>query len=66
MIKLIHSSNKICAMCRHWNGGRGCPSLRPSAGGFFEVDNKDEQQCFKTGFKKPPISGGCHDFVKNY
>lgn len=67
MIKVIHKSNRICAMCRFWNNGRGCPSLKvKSMNGFFEIDNNDSQQCFKTGFNRKPIMTACSDFQCNY
>lgn len=65
MKKVVHKSNKICAMCRYWNNGRGCSSLKAKTGGFFEIDNKEEKQCYKTGFQQSAFRS-CGSFQSNY
>lgn len=65
MKKVIHKSNKICAMCRFWNNGRGCNSLNPKTGGFFEIDNKENQKYYKTGLQKGAFHS-CGDYQSNY
>lgn len=63
MIKSVHESAKVCVMCRYWNRGMGCPSLRQTGARFYEVDNKDSQTCSKTGFTKAPFNV-CSGFEK--
>lgn len=65
MKKIIHKTNKICAMCRYWNNGRGCDSLVVKSGGFFEIDNMERKQCYKTSFSQTPFHK-CNYFEKNY
>lgn len=63
MTKLVHESTKVCVMCRHWNRGMGCPSLKQTGPRFYTVDTKDIQTCSKTGFTKEPF-GFCSNFEK--
>lgn len=43
-------SQKICALCRYWNGAIGSLSVRILPGGMmFQLDNREQKACFKPG-----------------
>lgn len=46
----INRNQKICALCRYWNGAIGSLSIRIIPGGMmFRLDNSEQKACFKLG-----------------
>lgn len=65
MKKTINKKTRVCATCRYWNNGRGCPSFEMKPGGIIDIDNNDQQICTKTGFTRMPLVV-CPEHQSNY
>lgn len=46
----LNRNQKICALCKYWNGVIGSTTIQIVPGGMmFRLDNNEKQSCFKPG-----------------
>lgn len=44
---MLRKTDKVCALCRYWNGARGSDTIQPKLGGFFQVESTEKQTCYQ-------------------
>ncbi len=46
----INRTQKLCALCRYWNGAIGSTTIQIVPGGtMFRFDSNERKSCFKPG-----------------
>lgn len=46
----VNRNQRICALCKYWNGAIGSTTIQIIPGGtMFKLDNNEKQSCFKPG-----------------
>jgi hypothetical protein len=43
----MRKTNRMCAMCKHWNGTIGSTTIKPVLGGTFQVEMTEKQTCYQ-------------------
>ncbi len=47
---VVSRTQRICALCKHWNGSLGCTTIKPTKGAYsFHIDSSEHHPCFKPG-----------------
>ena len=47
---VISRTQRICALCKYWNGSIGSTTIKVQPGGHsFRIDDREQQDCFKAG-----------------
>lgn len=44
---ILRTTDKKCALCKHWNGAIGSTTIKPMLGGNFQVEMTEKQVCYK-------------------
>ena len=47
---IVTRTQRICALCKYWNGAIGCTTIKPQVGAHsFQLDAAERRMCFKPG-----------------
>ena len=47
---IVTRTQRICALCKYWNGAIGCTTIKPQVGAHsFQLDAAELRMCFKPG-----------------
>lgn len=65
---LVNRNQRICVLCKYWNGAIGSTSIQMLPGGtVFKYDNSEKHSCFKYGRgMQMSASATCPCFVQRY
>lgn len=44
---MLRKTDKVCALCRYWNGTMGSTTIKPMLGGNFQVEATEKQTCYQ-------------------
>ena len=50
-------TDRVCALCRHWNGAMGSTTIQPVLGGRFQVEMKEKENELDSRIKKTTLWG---------
>lgn len=65
---IISRKQKVCALCKYWNGSIGSETIKVQPGAnTFMINNKEQHECFKIniGICKSAIQT-CQYFKQRY
>lgn len=43
----LRKTDRVCALCRNWNGTVGSTTIQPVLGGGFQVEMKEKETCYQ-------------------
>lgn len=61
----LRKTDRVCALCRNWNGTVGSTTIQPVLGGGFQVEMKEKETCYqRTGQTQATFA--CSKFEPRY
>ena len=43
----LRKTDRVCALCRNWNGTVGSTTIQPVLGGGLQVEMKEKETCYQ-------------------
>ena len=61
----LRKTDRVCALCRNWNGTVGSTTIQPVLGGGVQVEKKEKETCYqRTGQTQAMFA--CSKFEPRY